>query len=442
MAGDMGVAGRIGVALGLAAGLHAVEEVADVEGGGVAADLLDLPAGQKLRRTEHELAGVAGLHPARLTLEPHGAGAERDPVLLAEDELGPVGIAADDLVALGRVILDRRRAVVHRPLAEIDAVRTPLEHAAALGHAAADEAAPLLEVEAVLERVGIERPPRRGPQVHVPVVHLRVGQRRLGQPSAQKRRHATRVREHLLDLAQPAGAGEFTREGIVRQIAPLGARLEDGAAAPHRVAVDERLGDVLRAGLLAVDVLPRLGGEHRQESVPVGAGRDQHRVDVLAVEHLAEVAVHRAVLRAVLRVGDLLHRLAPALLDVGDRGEDHVGLLEEAAEVVLAAATDADAPDDDPLARGDRAVEPQRRRRDDRRHGEGGAGRQAGLERVTTGNLPARSLHADRLLGVNTCGSRRYPERTSPADGQPPVDNRLTRSEKPPACTISRRPPP
>ena len=197
----------------------------------------------------------------------------------------------------------------------------------------------------------------------------------------------------LLDLPQPPGASELAGEGEVRQVSPLGARLKHGAAAPHRVAVDECLGDILCAGLLTVDVLARLGGEHRHQAVPVGTGGDQHRVDVLAVEHLAEVAVHRAVVGAVLRVGNLLDGLAATLFHVGDGGEGHIGLLEKTAEVVFTAAADADAADDDPLARWHRPVEAEGRGGNDRGHRDGRSGRQASLKGPPSRQCIPRSLH-------------------------------------------------
>src|SRR5688572_25111774 len=100
MASDMRVAGREGVAFGLAAGLHAVEEVADVERRRIAADLFDRAAGEKLRRAEHQLAAVARFDPAGFALKPHGARAERNPAGFAENQLDAVVVAAGKLAVL------------------------------------------------------------------------------------------------------------------------------------------------------------------------------------------------------------------------------------------------------------------------------------------------------------------------------------------------------
>src|SRR6188474_502524 len=132
MARDMRVAGREGVAFGLAAGLHAVKEVADVERSRIAADLFDRAAGQELRRAEDELAAVARFNPAGFAFEAHGARAEWNPAGFAENQLNAVFIAASKLAVFRRVVFDRRRAIVDRPLAQVDAMRAPFEHTASL----------------------------------------------------------------------------------------------------------------------------------------------------------------------------------------------------------------------------------------------------------------------------------------------------------------------
>src|SRR5262245_18216893 len=90
VADDVGIAGRFGVALGRAAGLDAVEEIADVERRRVAADFFHRPSGEQCRRAEANLAAVARFDPARLALEADRAGAEWNPALLAEDQLHAV----------------------------------------------------------------------------------------------------------------------------------------------------------------------------------------------------------------------------------------------------------------------------------------------------------------------------------------------------------------
>jgi hypothetical protein len=83
-----------------------------------------------------------------------------------------------------------------------------------------------------------------------------------------------------LQLAELAGAGQFAGEGKVRQIAALGADLKHAAGPAHRVAEDQALLDVLGAGLLAIHVFAGLGGVHRHRGVPIGAGGDQHGIDI------------------------------------------------------------------------------------------------------------------------------------------------------------------
>src|SRR5688500_10457415 len=146
MAGDVGPRGDVGAGARLAARLHAVEEVADVEVGGIAPDLLETP-GEELRRLGDDVAVVARLDPPLVPFEPDGTGAEPEPLVVAEDELHAVLVRRDEALA-GRLVLDRGGVVgVVGPLAEVNAVGAPLEAPAA------DEAAALFEVEAVEERL-------------------------------------------------------------------------------------------------------------------------------------------------------------------------------------------------------------------------------------------------------------------------------------------------
>ena len=112
----------------------------------------------------------------------------------------------------------------------------------------------------------------------------------------------------------------------VGDAAPLRAGLEDAAVAPDRVVQGLAQPDRQAAGLLAVDVLAGLGRQDRGRGVPAVAGGDQHGVDVRPGQQLADVAVHRAVLVAVLGVDHRLDRLAAAGLHVADGHELHVRL--------------------------------------------------------------------------------------------------------------------
>src|SRR5262245_33825394 len=97
MAGDVRVAGRVGVPLRLTARLHAVEEVTNVEGRRIAADFFDRSSGQQLRRTQDELAAVAGFHETRLPFKADWARAERNPSFFTEDQLDTILVTGHQL---------------------------------------------------------------------------------------------------------------------------------------------------------------------------------------------------------------------------------------------------------------------------------------------------------------------------------------------------------
>ncbi len=90
--------------------------------------------------------------------------------------------------------------------------------------------------------------------------------------------------------------------------------------------------------------------------MPIGTGSDQDRVDIGAVEQLAKVANHHAILIAVALVDSLLRGDAADFLDVADCHELGIFLLQEAAEVVGTPIADPDAPHHNSLARRHRAV--------------------------------------------------------------------------------------
>ena len=310
---------------------------------GVATDLGDLTPRQQFRRTQDQLAAVTGLDPAGLAFEPHRTRAERNPARLAEDQLAAVLIAGDQVPILRSVVLDRRRAIADCPLTEVDAVRTPLQHATA------DQATALFEVEAI-EQLRIERTPCRRPEVHVPVHNVLIGSGFRHEPAAHHGLHPGGVSEDLLERTEPPRAGQFTGEREVRQVATLGPRLKHAPRAAHRLSQDQALRNVLRDRLLAVHVLARAGGIHRHRAVPVRPRGDQHGIDVFPVEHLAEVAVHRTVFIAIFRVGDLLDRHPALLLHIAHRDELHIGLLQETAQVIRSPVADPNPADHHPLA--------------------------------------------------------------------------------------------
>jgi hypothetical protein len=89
-------------------------------------------------------------------------------------------------------------------------------------------------------------------------------------------------------------------------------------ARPHRI--------VMLVGFLAVDVLARPGRQHGQKALSVVGSRDQHRVDIVALDHLPEVVKggHTTVLAGpepflVVLLDPLLRSLGPRSLHVADR---------------------------------------------------------------------------------------------------------------------------
>ena len=271
-----------------------------------------------------------------------------------------VGVGGNDFIVFRWVVFDRRGAVgVGSPLAEVDTVGTPFEDATA-GELAvffegAHEAAAFFKVETV-EHGFVEWTPSRGAEIHVPVDLFD----RWGifgrEPAAHFGGHAGGVGVDFAKFAQPSGAGQFAGEGEVGQVAPLGADLEDAAGAAHHIGQLQALGDVFGARFFAIHVFAGAGGVDCGGGVPVGTGGDQHCVDVVAGEQIAEVAIHVAIGVAVVFIGDFFDGLASFFFDVADGDELNIGLWQEATQVVGAPIADADAAHDDSFARGNRSI--------------------------------------------------------------------------------------
>src|SRR5262249_41832794 len=105
-----------------------------------------------------------------------------------------------------------------------------------------------------------------------------------------------------------------------------------------RVRAGGGLLDRVRLRVFAVAVFARLHRVDRDFGVPVVGGRDQDRVHVLVVEHLAVVAVP-------LDPARLLCPLEPPAIDVADRDDLDIVLLgpfDEPAQVAAAHAATAD----------------------------------------------------------------------------------------------------
>ena len=381
MARDVRVLCGFGIPLRQTARLHAIEEVTDVERRRVFADLDDRSAGEQLRRTQHQLAAVACFDPAGLSFKPHRARAERNPIFLAEDQLDAVLVLRDQVAVFRRVVFNRRQAIVDGPLAEIHAVRTPLKHAASTERT--DEPATFFEMETVEQRL-IKRSPSGRAEIRVEVHFRFVRFRFRRQPTAHDGLHPSGVSKDFLHLAELPGASQFASKRIVRQVASLSSRLEHSAGAANHVVQDQALRDVLRARLLAIDVLAGFRGGDRHRRVPVRAGRDQNRINVAAVEQLAVIANHLALVRAVLLVDHFLDQRAASFLHVANRHELDIALLQEFAEVVESSVSNADPADNDPLAGSDRTIESQSGTRNDHRCQHCGTGcRKGRLQKLT-----------------------------------------------------------
>ena len=146
------------------------------------------------------------------------------------------------------------------------------------------------EPEQVVDAVRVVRPLRRRPEPAVVVQFgRRVGVRdRLLRPVDPVR--AGDADPHLVDLAQPAGPdyshARRNRSSDRCWLPVWTIRLFLPGRLDHRPP----LGDDQRQRLLAVHVLAGVAGVDRHQGVPVVRDGDDHRVHVLAVEHLAVVA--------------------------------------------------------------------------------------------------------------------------------------------------------
>src|ERR1035441_2669821 len=115
--GDVRMAGRVDIGARLTPRPDAVKEVADVEVSRIAGDLGLLADEQGVRAGDY-FAVITGFNPAGVAFKADGAGAQREPAVVAHDELHAIGVASVRLVAL-RLVLDWRGGVgIVGPLAE------------------------------------------------------------------------------------------------------------------------------------------------------------------------------------------------------------------------------------------------------------------------------------------------------------------------------------
>ncbi len=149
------------------------------------------------------------------------------------------------------------------------------------------------------------------------------------------------------DLAELAFLDDlFPRLGKMRGAAPLRADLNHFAMFTSRGQHGLALGDVDADRLLHVDVGARLdSGDHRQ-GVPMVGSRDQHKVEILLLEHLAIVGIGPRRLLRRLAVADKIRSLGEhVLIDVAQRDDLDGGDLDQADQIALAIPAAADQAD-------------------------------------------------------------------------------------------------
>ena len=135
--------------------------------------------------------------------------------------------------------------------------------------------------------VVMERPPGGGAEPLVPVEPWWNG---FGGQVAGLRR-APDAHPDRLDLSEPPAADElacFAKVALGPLLAP---RLKDAAVTSRGVDHRPALPHGERKRLLAIDILPRLAGLDRCDRMPVVRYRDDHGVDVFAVEQFPVVVV-------------------------------------------------------------------------------------------------------------------------------------------------------
>ena len=152
---------------------------------------------------------------------------------------------------------------------------------------------------------------------------------------------------HARDAPQLAGLHELDDAAIVGVVVVnVVAHLGDALVLQRGVRHHPPLADAVAEGLLDEHVLARLHRPDGRQGVPVIGRDDGDRVDFLVVQDAAEVAERlRLVPARLLDFGD--RAIDVRAIDVADRADAHVGMLEEVAEAVGAHAADADQTHDD-----------------------------------------------------------------------------------------------
>ena len=227
----------------------------------------------------------------------------------------------------------------------------------------------------------------QGPQPHVPVEPL--GQR-LGR-EVLVLAHAAAGDVRQFHVADQPGVDHLECLAVLGRVALLQPGLEHAIVPPH--GVDHRAGlpDRQRDRLFTVHVLACLGRADGDRRVPPFAGDDDHGVDVVAGQQLAEVVVRleaveqtAGLFRTIGSLQPLGRVVAAPRVDVAQGDQLHVVVARENAEMAASHHADADRTDRDPVAGRRRAVGPQHGAANHQRGGDrtGGNGRATGASRV------------------------------------------------------------
>ncbi|OPZ03119.1 MAG: hypothetical protein BWZ10_03321 [candidate division BRC1 bacterium ADurb.BinA364] len=164
--------------------------------------------------------------------------------------------------------------------------------------------------------------------------------------------------------------GQIDGETEIADAAPLRSRLEDAAVAPNRIVQVHAVAHRDAARFFAIDVFARLGRQNRSQRMPAVSGGDQQGVDIVSGQQFEHVAIHRAILVAVMRIGHLFDQIATLGLDIAHCHEAHIRLGQHAIQHRSPSWPDTQSAKNDSVARRHGSVPAKRACRDDRWRGQ------------------------------------------------------------------------
>src|SRR5204863_8222777 len=100
------------------------------------------------------------------------------------------------------------------------------------------------------------------------------------------------MRVKSMEFAQLSTTRQIDRKQKVWQTAALCACLENAACSAKGLCQSQTLHNIFSARFLTIDVLPCIGGHDSGSRVPVGAGGNEHRIDIATSVHVAQIAIH------------------------------------------------------------------------------------------------------------------------------------------------------